>query len=71
MLKEDVIAFFKANNQNQSDIAALLGISRAAVSAWGKVIPRQNALLLDRITGHRLTYNPALYGEESKATWAV
>lgn len=43
MLTKDAIKFFG----NQNRIALRLGISRAAVSKWGKVVPMKSATALE------------------------
>jgi predicted transcriptional regulator len=68
MLKENVLAFFKAQQQNQSSIAQKLGVSRAAVSAWSDVIPQMQAMRLERITNGALKYDPSLYEIEHNQT---
>lgn len=57
MLKNDVIAHFgKLEN-----IAKALGITVAAVSQWGKVIPEKNAYRLRDITNGKLQVDRDLY----------
>lgn len=57
MYKKDVFKYMKTNKK----ISESLGISHAAVCAWGKIIPELRAVLLDRLTNGKLKYNPKLY----------
>ncbi len=66
MLKKKVIAFFQAKNQNQSDIARQLDVSRQTVSCWGDVIPELQAMKLERLTEGVLEYDPSLYESKHK-----
>ncbi|MDE8603926.1 Cro/CI family transcriptional regulator [Marinomonas sp. RSW2] len=68
MLKENVIAFFQAKKQNQSDIARKLGVARQTVSCWGDVIPEKQAMKLERITEGALKYDASLYSCQHKQT---
>lgn len=58
MLKKDVIEHY----QTQDKIAAALGISEAAVSKWGEVVPLLRAYQLQGITRGKLQMNEELYG---------
>jgi len=68
MLKENVLKFFKAKAQNQSDIARQLDVSRQAVSCWGEIIPELQAMRLERLTDGALEYDPSLYESKHKQT---
>ena len=57
MKKISAITYFKSTPQ----LAISLGISQAAVSRWGEIIPEKQALRLERITEGALKYDPALY----------
>ncbi len=57
MKKISVVAHFESITQ----LAKSLGISQAAVSRWGEIIPEKQALRLERITDGALKYDPALY----------
>ncbi len=57
MHKQTVIDYFG----NQVAIAGKLGLSEAAISRWGEVIPEKQALKLNKLTRGRLKYNPSLY----------
>lgn len=57
MLKKDVIKHY----QTQDKIAAALGISEAAVSKWGEVVPLLRAYQLQAITRGKLQMNEGLY----------
>lgn len=59
MLTEIVIAYFK----NQAKVARVLGISRAAVAKWGRVIPEGSAYKLESLTGGALKVDPTLYAK--------
>lgn len=57
MLKVIVLNHFK----NPKKIADALGISPAAVSQWGDVIPEKNAYKLQAITNGELKVDTKLY----------
>jgi hypothetical protein len=57
MKVETALKFYKT----QQLLATELGISQAAVSRWGDVMPEKQALKLDRITSGELKYDQALY----------
>lgn len=62
MLKKDVIEFFG----NVTKTAEACGITLGAVSQWGEIIPREQALLLAELTRgkgrrNRLKFDPELY----------
>lgn len=59
MLKATVIDHFPSNRA----IARVLGVSPQAVGQWGDVIPERAALLLEKLTGGALKYDPSLYGD--------
>ncbi len=57
MYKKDVLAHFG----RASEIAKALGISAAAISQWGDVIPEKNAYRLQEITHKKLKVDKELY----------
>jgi hypothetical protein len=52
--------------KTQQVLAAALGITQAAVSKWGEIIPEKQALKLDRITGGQLKYDASFYAAPDK-----
>jgi DNA-binding transcriptional regulator YdaS (Cro superfamily) len=62
MKVETVLDFYKT----QQLLATALGISQAAVSKWGDIMPEKQALKLDRITNGELKYDPELYAAPNK-----
>lgn len=66
MLKKDVIEYFGGcGNGGVVATAKALGINRAAVSQFGDVIPVNQALILDKITGGKLRFDKKLYQAEA------
>ena len=66
MFYKEVIDYFGGK---QVEVARTLGITRGAVFLWGRRgerVPENAALLLDRITGGNLKYNPQDYGRKIK-----
>lgn len=57
MLTSDVIRHFGSVRA----IAETLGIRRAAVYAWGKMVPPLRAAKLAEVSGGALTFNPDDY----------
>lgn len=57
MLTKDAIDFFG----NQNRIALRLGISRAAVSKWGKVVPMKSAAALEILSEGAVKVDPKQY----------
>lgn len=57
MYKKDVLAHF----EKMSEVAKVLGISVAAISQWGDVIPEKNAYRLQAITNNQLKVDESLY----------
>ena len=57
MYKKDVLAHF----EKMSEVAKVLGISVAAISQWGEVIPEKNAYRLQAITNNQLQVDESLY----------
>lgn len=45
----------------RAQVAAALGISRAAVSKWGDVVPEGSAYKLESITAGKLRVDPGCY----------
>lgn len=62
MYKKDVLAHY---NHRQVNVARAIGISHAAVWAWGDIIPERMAYRLERITGGTLKVDPSLYEKPS------
>ncbi|ROS05726.1 DNA-binding transcriptional regulator Cro [Sinobacterium caligoides] len=62
MRKKSVIAHFEGTTK----ASLALGISQAAVSRWGEVVPEKQALRLERITSGKLKYNPNFYTSPPK-----
>lgn len=52
--------------KTRSNLARALGISRAAVSYWGPVIPEGSAYKLESLTGGALKVNRGLYSPRTK-----
>jgi DNA-binding transcriptional regulator YdaS (Cro superfamily) len=46
------------------DLARALGVTPAAVSTWGEIMPERQALKLERITGGVLRYDPMAYSAQ-------
>ena len=46
---------------NAAKLAEALGISRPAVSQWGKVVPLGSAALIEKLTGGEVSIDPACY----------
>lgn len=65
MYKKDVLAHY---NHRQANVARALGISNAAVWAWGDIIPESKAYRLERITGGTLRVDPSLYEKPAKSS---
>lgn len=57
MYKKDVLAYF----EKMSEVARVLGISVAAISQWGEIIPEKNAYRLQIITNQKLKVDESLY----------
>ncbi|MEO1035201.1 MAG: Cro/CI family transcriptional regulator [Pseudomonadota bacterium] len=57
MDKDDVIEHFGS----AAEVARQLDISRAAVSAWGDVVPEMSALRLEKLTDGALVYDESAY----------
>lgn len=57
MRKITVISHF----DDVTKAAKAIGVSQAAVSKWGKIIPERQAFRIERITNGELKYDPALY----------
>lgn len=56
----------KAAGGRKADIASLLGISPAAVTRWGDVVPVNRAIELEQKTGGKVTrydLRPDIFGE--------
>lgn len=67
MLTSDAVEFFKT----QTAVAAALGISDAAVSKWGEVVPEGSAYKLQVITRGKLRVDPKLYKHTKHSTVAA
>lgn len=61
MLKSAVLAYFKTNVA----VAEALGISEAAVSQWGPLVPPVSAHELSKKTDGALPFDPSLYKHSS------
>ena len=53
--------------RTQSAISRALGISPAAVSKWGEVVPLESALALEILTAGELAVDRALYPNLARA----
>lgn len=62
MLKSDALAYFGT----PSAVAEALGITVAAVSMWGDVIPEGSAYKLQVVTDGALVVRPKLYKNRPK-----
>jgi DNA-binding transcriptional regulator YdaS (Cro superfamily) len=62
MKVETALDFYKT----QQLLATALGISQAAVSKWGDIMPEKQALKIERITNGELKYDPELYAAPDK-----
>jgi hypothetical protein len=63
MLTADAISHFRT----KSSVATVLGISPAAVSKWGAVVPIESALALEIMTARTLRVDRALYPSLARA----
>lgn len=63
MQKSQAIEFFG----NQTKLAKAAGVSKAAVSLWGEIIPERRAARLADITNGALQYDRTLYSDEQGA----
>ncbi|WNO60419.1 Cro/CI family transcriptional regulator [Rheinheimera sp. MMS21-TC3] len=57
MKKSDVLIYFGC----PSAVAKKLGVTAAAISKWGDLIPKGRAYELEKITKGKLKANPNLY----------
>jgi len=55
MERDDLRKVRDAIGGNNADIARLLGISAAAVSRWGGVVPPSRAIEIEKKTGGKVT----------------
>lgn len=55
MKRDDLQKIRKAIDGNNADIARLLGISAAAVSRWGGIVPPDRAIEIERKTDGKVT----------------
>lgn len=62
MLTADVLSHFKTATK----AAEVLGISKSAVSQWGKRVPIGRAYQIQAITGGQLAVNPSAYPSRTK-----
>jgi hypothetical protein len=53
---------------NRAASARALGITRGAVSLWGKVVPEGSAYKLESVTSGALKVNPDLYPRSTQRT---
>jgi hypothetical protein len=63
MNKSDAVAFFGTKTK----IAEVLGISCAAVSDWGELVPEKNAARLASASGGVLVYDFRVYDARKAA----
>lgn len=63
MFTVEAIRFFGS----KSKLAEAAGVSRASVSAWGKLVPEGRASRLVLASGGELVYHPKIYDEHRKA----
>jgi transcriptional repressor of cell division inhibition gene dicB len=61
MTPEQAIKHFKS----AANVARALGISRAAVTKWGDLIPEGSAYKLESLSGGALRVDPSLYTKGS------
>ncbi len=59
MLTVDVIRHFKT----KAKTARAIGLTRGALSFWGKYVPRDSADLIEQVTGGKFTVDPELYAK--------
>lgn len=59
MLKKDVLAYFR--DKTLSEIGAIVGRGRSAVSQWKAIIPREHALYLHGYTNGAIPFDDNLY----------
>lgn len=57
MYKTDAVKFFK----RKKNVAAAAGVSCAAVSAWGEIIPEGRAARLEKASNGALKYDSEIY----------
>lgn len=60
MRKTDALTHYGSTTK----VAKALGISQAAVSKWGDIIPELQARRLAEITNGELKFDPALYDHQ-------
>ena len=58
MLTKTAFAHFK---DNQAAVARALGVSSAAISKWGEIVPFESATALEILTEGAITVDPQLY----------
>lgn len=63
MLTKDAVTFFKG----KSKVAAVLGISPAAVSQWGEHVPQLRQYQLQSLSGGILKVSPLTLGTAQAA----
>jgi transcriptional regulator with XRE-family HTH domain len=66
MQKSEALAHY---NNSQAELAKACGITRSAVHQWPALIPELAAVHLDRITGGKLRYDPAVYARHKKTPY--
>ena len=59
MLRKDAVKLFGS----QVNVARVLGLTRAAVSAWGEIVPEGQAYKLQVVTGGKIKVDPRKYRE--------
>lgn len=65
MKKSSVLEYFNDLDNPVSKVAEVCGVSVAAVSQWGEVIPEKNALKLHRHTKGKLKYEEHYYDKSA------
>jgi hypothetical protein len=66
MKKAAVLSHFQNSPTKTADAC---GITRSAVHQWPALIPELAAVHLDRITGGKLRYDPAVYARHKKTPY--
>lgn len=61
MYKKDVLKHFGT----VSEVAKAVGVSMAAVSQWGEIIPEKNAYRLQQVTKNKLRVDEKMYRRNS------
>lgn len=59
MLTKDVVHFFGSKAQ----VARAIGLTRGAVTNWGKVVPRSSVWRVERASNGKLKGDPSFYAK--------